>query len=333
MPMKKFINDPANLTSELLEGFCIAHADKVALESEKLVVRAAPKDADKVALVTLGGSGHEPALSGFVGYGSLDISVVGDIFAAPGPPKVIEALRMANRPAGVLFVVLNHAGDVMSGNMAMEMAEKEGLNVKMLLTHEDIAPGANAPDEDRRGLVGCCPLYKIAGAAAEQGKSLDEVYAIAERFNNNMATLAVALKTATHPSTGEAIFELADDEMEIGMGQHGEAGTGRSNMMTADETAKIMVTQLVKAVDAKAGDRVLLWINGAGSTTLMELYIVLGGTKKALDDMGIEIARCCADEYLTVQEMAGFQMFVAKMDDEMIELWDAPCDTPAMTVR
>jgi len=333
MAMKKFINDPSDLTAELLEGLCIAFSDKISLESEKLVVRATPKPADKVALVTLGGAGHEPALSGFVGSGSLDISVVGDIFAAPGPPKVFEALKRADRPAGVLFVVLNHAGDVMSANMAMEMAEKEGLNVKMLLTHEDIAPGADVPIEDRRGLVGCCPLYKIAGAAAEAGKSLDEVYAIAERFNDNMATLAVALKTATHPSTGEEIFTLEDDEMEIGMGQHGEAGTGSSKVMSADETAKIMLTQLVKAVNAKQGDKLMVLINGAGATTMMEMCIVLRAVKNLLDEMGIELACSRVGEFLTVQEMAGFQMFVAKMDDELIELWNAPCDTPAMTVQ
>ena len=333
MVMKKFINDPSDLTPELLEGFCIAFKDKVALESGKLVVRVAPKDPSKVAIVTLGGAGHEPALSGFVGTGALDISVVGDIFAAPGPPKVFEALKKANRPAGVLFVVLNHAGDVMSANMAMEMAEKEGLNVKMILTHEDIAPGADTPIEDRRGLVGCCPLFKIAGAAAEAGKSLEEVYAIAERFNNNMATLAVAMKTATHPSTGEEIFTLADDEMEIGMGQHGEAGTGSSKVMTADDTAKVMVTQLAKAVKANKGDKVMVIINGAGATTMMEMCIVLRGVKKVLDGMGIEIACSRVGEFLTVQEMGGFQMFVAKMDDELIDLWNAPCDTPALTVQ
>ncbi len=333
MAMKKFINDPSNLTAELLEGYCAAYANKVSLAAEKLVVRARPKDASKVAIVTLGGAGHEPALSGFVGEGMLDISVVGDIFAAPGPPKLVEALRMANRDAGVLLVVLNHAGDVLSGNMAMQMAEKEGLNVRMLLTHEDIAPGANVPDEDRRGLVGCVPLYKIAGAAAEAGASLDEVCAVAERFNANMATLAVALKTATHPATGEAIFDLADDEMEIGMGQHGEAGTGRSAMMTADETAEVMITQLAAAVGAAKGDKVLVIINGAGATTLMEQYIIFRRVKQLMDAKGIEVARSLVTELLTVQEMGGFQMFVAKMDDELLGLWDAPCDTPYLTVR
>lgn len=333
MVMKKFINDPANLTAELLEGFASAYRDKIALVSEKLVVRANPKPKDKVAIVTLGGAGHEPALSGFVGEGMLDISVVGDIFAAPGPPKVFEALKMADREAGVLFVVLNHEGDVMSSNVAMEMAEEEGLNIKRILTHEDIAPGMDAPAKDRRGLVGCIPLYKVAGAAAEAGATLDEVYAVADKFNQSMATLAVALKTATHPASGQAIFELADDEMEIGMGQHGEAGTGRSQIMTADQTAATMAEQLVKAIGAGDGDKILALINGAGATTLMEMFIIYRGLEKFLADKGIEIARGRCGELLTVQEMAGFQMHLAKLDDQLIELWDAPCDTPYLTVR
>ena len=333
MVMKKFINDPLNLTAELLEGFEMAHADKIALQSEKLVVRATPKDQNKVALLTLGGAGHEPALSGFVGEGMLDVSVVGDIFAAPGPPKVLEAMRLLNRDVGILFIVLNHAGDVMSANMAMEMAEKEGINVKMILTHEDIAPGANAPIEDRRGLVGCVPLYKIAGAAAEAGKNLDEVYAIAERFNDNMATLAVAMNSATHPSTGEALFNLADDEMEIGMGQHGEAGTGSTKILTADKTAEVMLNGLLSAIDAKQGDKIMVILNGAGATTLMELFIVFRAVKKTLDQKGIILAASKVDELLTVQEMAGFQMFVAKMDDELLALWHATSNAPCMVVR
>lgn len=332
MSMKKFINDPRDLTKELLEGFAIAHSDLVTLKSDKIVCRAQPKSSDKVALVTLGGAGHEPALSGFVGAGGLDYSVVGDIFAAPGPPKVLEALRLAKRDAGILLVVLNHAGDVMSANIAMEMADKEGIKYKMINTHEDIAPGADAPAEDRRGLVGCIPLYKIAGAAAEAGKSLDEVHAIAERFNQNMATLAVAMKTATHPASGQAIFELADNEMEIGMGQHGEAGTGPSKILTADKTAEMMLSRLVKAVKATAGDRLLVVLNGAGATTLMELYIVLRACKKYLDTLGITLVAAHCGEWLTVQEMAGFQMFAAKMDDELLYYYKAPCSTPALTV-
>ncbi|MCX6925025.1 MAG: dihydroxyacetone kinase subunit DhaK, partial [Verrucomicrobia bacterium] len=297
--MKKFINDPKDLTRELLDGFAIAHSDVITIKSEKIVCRAQPKPASKVAIVTLGGAGHEPALIGFVGPGMLDYSVVGDVFAAPGPPKVLEALRLANRPAGILFVVLNHAGDVMSANMAMEMAAKENISFKMLLTHEDIAPGADSPAEDRRGLVGCIPLYKIAGAAAEAGKSLDEVYALAKRFNDSMATLAVAMKTATHPASGQALFDLADDEMEVGMGQHGEAGTGASKILTADKTAELMLSRLVAAIQAKTGDRIMVMINGAGATTLMEMYIVLHGCKKFLDAKGITLAAARCGEYLT----------------------------------
>jgi dihydroxyacetone kinase-like protein len=331
--VKKFINDPQNLTKELLEGFAIAHSGLVTIRSEKIVCRARAKTRDKVALVTLGGAGHEPALSGFVGEGMLDCSVVGDIFAAPGPPKVIEALRLANRPAGILFVVLNHAGDVLSANLAIEMANQEGIKHKMLLTHEDIAPGATAPAEDRRGLVGCVPLYKIAGAAAEAGRSLEEVFALANRFNDNMATLAVALKTATHPANGQAIFDLADDEMEIGMGQHGEAGTGPSKILSADQTAELMLGRLLAAVSARAGDRLMLILNGSGATTLMELYIVLRACKRSLDARGIFLAAVHCGEWLTVQEMGGFQMCVAQMDDELLEYWHAPCRTPAWTVR
>ena len=333
MGMKKFINDPKDLAKELLEGFAIAHSDLVTLQSEKIVTRKQSKPANKVALVTLGGAGHEPALSGFVGEGMLDYSVVGDIFAAPGPPKVLEALRSANREAGILFVVLNHAGDVMSSNMAAEMADKEGIRYMKILTHEDIAPGADAPAEDKRGLVGCIPLYKIAGAAAEAGKSLDEVHAIASRFNDSMATLAVAMRTATHPASGQEIFELADDEMEIGMGQHGEAGTGPSKIMTADQTAEALLSRLVPAVKAKAGDKLLVIINGTGATTLMEMYILLRGCKKYLDTLGISIAASHCGEWLTVQEMAGFQMCVAKLDDELLSLLQAPCNTPAWTVK
>jgi dihydroxyacetone kinase-like protein len=331
--MKKFINDPADLTAELLEGYCGAFGDRVRLVSGKIVVRATPKDRSKVALVTLGGAGHEPALSGFVGEGLLDASVVGDIFAAPGPPKVIEALRLLNRDAGVLFVVLNHAGDVMSAKVAMEMAAAEGLNVRMLLTHEDIAPGADAPAEDRRGLVGCLPLYKVAGAAAEAGRSLDEVYGIAERFNERMATLAVALKPATHPQSGQEIFTLGDDEMEIGMGQHGEAGTGRCRMLSADETAERMLPQLLAAVGAGRGDQVMVMINGAGATTQMELFIVMRRVRQLVEAAGIDVAHAMVGEYLTVQEMAGFQMFVARVDDELVRLLKAPSNAPAWVTR
>lgn len=333
MVMKKFINDPANLTPELLEGFILANSGKVKLESGKIVMRKTPKTEDKVAIVSMGGAGHEPAISGFVGEGMLDASVVGDIFAAPAFPKVYEALKKTARPAGTILVILNHQGDVLNGTKAMKMALKDGIRIESINTHEDIAPGVETPIEDRRGLVGCVPLFKIIGAAAEQGMPIEKIMEIGERFNNQMATLAVALKPATHPANGIEIGSLADDEMEIGMGQHGEAGTGKSKMMTADATAETMAKQLLNAVNAKKGDKVLVMINGTGATTLMEMYIVLRGVKNYLDAQGIELAAARCAEDLTVQEMAGFQMFIAKMDDELLSLWNAPADTPAFTVR
>jgi dihydroxyacetone kinase-like protein len=331
--MRKLINDPSNLVSELLEGFAFVNQKKVALQGNNLVVRANPKSKDKVALVTLGGSGHEPALSGFVGEGMLDISVPGEIFAAPGPPRVMEAIQAADREAGVLFIVLNHAGDVMSANIVMDMAEKQGRKIKKLLTHEDISGGSRDNPEERRGLVGCLPVIKVAGAAAEQGKSLDECYAIAERMEKNLATLALAVGGATHPSTGEVIAEIPEGVMVVGMGQHGEAGGGTQELKTADETAEIMLDALLADLSIQPGEDVLVMLNGAGATTLMELYIVLRRVRQLLEAKGVNLARALVGEFLTVQEMAGFQMTLGRMDAELLALWDAPCDSPALTVK
>ena len=333
MAMKKFINNPDDLVNELLAGFVLANAGKVALTGNNLVVRAQAKPADKVAVVTLGGSGHEPALSGFVGEGMLDISVPGEIFAAPGPPRVFEALKLAQRDAGVLLVVLNHEGDVMSADIAMEMAEKEGLNVKQILTHEDISVPSRQDPKDRRGLVGCFPVIKVAGAAAEQGLPLDECLAIAERMERNMATLAVAVTGATHPSTGQVIAEVPETDMVVGMGQHGEAGGGQQPLKSADETAALMIDALCSDLGAQAGDPLLVLVNGVGSTTLMEQYLVLNGVKKALDAKNMVLARSLVGEFLTVQEMGGFQICAAKMDEQLLALWDAPCNAPALVVK
>ena len=333
MVMKKFLNNPDHLVSELLEGFALAHKGVVKLAGDNLVVRETPKPADRVALVTLGGCGHEPALSGFVGEGMLDISVPGEIFAAPGPPRVVEALRLANREAGVLCVVLNHEGDVLSSNIAMQMAQKEGLNVKTILTHEDISAGSREDPSDRRGLVGCLLVYKMAGAAAEQGRSLEECLAVAEGVERNMATLAVALSDATHPATGEAISTLADDEMMIGMGQHGEAGGGASKILTADETADIMVKALLEDLKIQSGEEVLVLINGVGSTTLMEQYVVLRRVRQTLEEHGVSLVRSLVGNYLTVQEMGGFQMCLCRMDSDRLALWDAPCHSPALSMK
>lgn len=334
MVMKKFLNDPQRVTNELLEGYTLCYPTKVKLVSEKIVVRANAKSKDKVAIVTLGGAGHEPALSGFVGEGMLDASVVGDIFAAPGAPKVVEALRMFKDYAGIILLVLNHEGDQRNAAMAMMMAAKEGIKVTKLVTAEDIAPGADAPRADRRGLGGCIPLVKVIGAAAEMGKSVDEIMAIGERFNERMATLAVTLKVATHPQAGQEIGALADDQMEIGMGQHGEGGgNGPELMKTADEVAEIMIKKLLNAIKAQAGEKLCLIINGSGATTLMEQFVVFRKAYAVAKEAGMEIVASKCEEILTVQEAAGFQMFIAVFDDETLAMYNAPCDAPYWTVR
>jgi dihydroxyacetone kinase-like protein len=333
MKMKKFINQPNDLVSELLEGYALAFPNKVKLAGKNLVVRAVPKEMGKVGIVTLGGSGHEPGLSGFVGMGLLDASVPGEIFAAPGPPRCLEAIKLADHGAGVLLVVLNHQGDVLSANVTLELAAGLGLNVKQVLLHEDIASGSRDKPEDRRGLVGFLPVYKVAGAAAEEGQSLEQVLTNAERLERNMRTLSVAARSATHPATGIELSPLGDDEMEIGAGQHGESGPGRMKLKTADETAELMLERLLEDLEARPGDELLVIVNGMGATTLMELFIVLRRVSQLLAAKGIKLVRSLVGEFITAQEQAGFQLFIARLDPELLRLWDAPCDSPYLVVR
>jgi dihydroxyacetone kinase-like protein len=272
-------------------------------------------------------------LSGFVGYGMLDASVPGEIFAAPGPQKCLDAIKRADRGGGVLFVVLNHAGDVLTANIAMEMVSKENLNVQMIIVHEDIASGPPEKPDERRGLIGILPMIKVAGAAAEEGCTLDEIAAIAARMGRSMRTLAVAFNPATHPATGDAMFDLAENEMSIGMGQHGEAGTGRLPMKSADETADLMLQMLLDDLAVEAGEELLVIVNGAGATTLMELFIVFRRIHHVLKDKNIKIARSLIGEYITTQEQGGFQILIARMDRELLRLWDSPSDSPYFISR
>ena len=297
----------------------MAYSDQVAIGGENIIVRANAKPEDKVAIITLGGSGHEPALSGFVGEGMLDCSVVGDIFAAPGAQRVFQALQMFKREAGILLVVLNHSGDIMSANMACQLAERVGIKVKSIITHDDISAGLDAPDEDRRGLAGCVPLIKVVGAAAEEGKSLDEILEIGERMNAKIATLAVAMKACTHPQNGMSISDLPDGIMEIGMGQHGEGGGGRKPLVSADDTAEEMVGLLMKKLQPKPGDKALLIINGVGATTHMEMSIVYRKAHFILENNGVEVVSGRIGELLTVQEQAGFQMILALLDNDHVD--------------
>ena len=255
--MKKFINDPSNLTQELLEGLALANKEIIELVDGNLIVNKKLKDADRVTVVTLGGTGHEPALQGFVGEGMVDIAVCGDIFAAPGPESCLEALKLADKGKGVLFVVLNHAGDMLTGNLTMKAAKKEGINVAKVVTQEDITTAPREDADNRRGFVGCVPAYKIAAGAAAQGKSLDEVAAITQRFADNMGAISVSLTGATHPVTGGALAVLTDDEMGVGMGQHGEGGGYKIPMKTADETVALLMEELLKDLSVKSGEKLM----------------------------------------------------------------------------
>ncbi|MDR1808248.1 MAG: dihydroxyacetone kinase subunit DhaK, partial [Propionibacteriaceae bacterium] len=241
----------------------------------------------------------------------------------------VDAIKLADKGKGVLYVVLNHAGDMLTGNLTMRQLEKEpGVKCIKVVTQEDVSNAPRSNSDDRRGLVGCIPLYKIAGAACAQGKSLEEVAAIAQRFADNMATLAVAVRGATHPSTGMALADLGEDDMEIGMGQHGEGGGGRQPLKSADETADIMVQGLLSDLEIQPGEKIMLILNGSGATTLMELFIIYRRCVAYLKEKDVEIVANFVGELLTVQEQAGFQMFMARMDDELLGYWQAPCNTP-----
>ena len=328
MKMKKFLNDPNTLTDELLEGMALAHGDIVDVQGH-MVISKASKDADRVTIVTFGGSGHEPAQAGFVGKGMLDIQVVGDVFAAPNPQVVFEAVKLADKGKGVLLLVLNHAGDMLCGNMVMKMVAKAGMNVRKVVTQEDISNAPRSNSDDRRGLAGAIPLYHIAAAAAREGKSLDEVADIAQKYADSMATIAVAARCATHPATGAEFGDLGDVDMEIGMGQHGEGGGGRQPMKSAKETVEIMANALVKDIPLVKGDKAFVMINGSGATTLMEMFILYKDCVKYLEGLGIEVVANMVGEILTVQEQAGFQLNIAKWDEETLRLWNTPAHTAA----
>ncbi|MBR6511841.1 MAG: dihydroxyacetone kinase subunit DhaK, partial [Phascolarctobacterium sp.] len=284
-------------------------------------------EADRVTVVALGGSGYEPALSGFVGEGRLDIGVVGGVFAAPGPQACIEAIKLADKGKGVLLVVLNHAGDILASNLAVKQAEKLGINVAKIVVQDDIANAPREEAQNRRGMVGAVPLLKIAGAAALAGKSLEEVATIAQGFADNMATLAVAASGATNPATGMEIAQVAAGCMEVGVGLHGEAGKAKP-MATAEETAIMMLDSLLEDLNVLAEEKLLVIVSGSGATSLMEQLIVYRNCYAYLAEKGIEIVAKHVGELMTVQEMAGFEICIARMNEELVEYWNAPCRTP-----
>lgn len=329
--MKKLINDPRAVVDESVEGFGMAHADIVDVHPEpKFVVRKGAPVQGKVALVSGGGSGHEPLHAGFVGLGMLDAAVPGAVFTSPTPDQIIPATVAVDSGAGVVHIVKNYTGDVLNFETAAEMAQAEGVRVRSVLVNDDVAVEDSLYTAGRRGVGGTVLVEKIAGAAAERGDDLDAVTAIAERVVANVRTMGVALSGCTVPHAGTPSFELADDEIEIGIGIHGEPGRHRIALENADAITDRLLEPVLEDLGLSSGDKVLLLVNGMGGTPQSELYIVYRRAAQVLTERGVTVERSLVGNYVTSLEMQGCSVSVLRLDDEMTGLWDAPVHTAAL---
>ena len=327
--MKKMINKPDDVVEEMLQGIVAAHPEYVKrVDGCDVLVRAGGSQG-KVALVSGGGSGHEPAHGGYVGKGMLDAAVAGAMFTSPTPDQVYEAIKACNGGKGVLLVIKNYTGDVMNFEMAAEMAEMEGIKVKQVVVNDDVAVKDSLYTVGRRGVAGTVFVHKIAGAMAETGAELDEVQAVAQKVIDNVRTMGAASLPSTIPASGKPGFELAEDEMEVGIGIHGEPGTHREKMMTANEITDHLLEKILADIDY-SGSEVAVMVNGSGSTPLMELYIINNRVADVLAEKGIKVVDTYVGEYMTSIDMAGFSISVLKLDDQLKELLGAKADTPAI---
>jgi len=327
--MKKIINNPEQVVDEMLNGMVSAHPEYCRrLDGLEVLVRA-NLPGDKVALVSGGGSGHEPSHAGFLGEGMLDGAVAGEVFTSPTPDQVFGAIKAVDQGEGVLLVIKNYTGDIMNFEMAAEMAEAEGIDVKQVVVNDDVAVENSTYTTGRRGIAGTIFIHKIAGAAAEAGKSLNKVQSIANKVVNNVRSMGMSLTPCTIPAAGKPGFELEEDEMEVGLGIHGEPGTYKDEIKTADEIAEILVGKILDDIEYKSGDKAAVLVNGLGGTPLMELYIVNRKVKELLDEKGIEVHKTIVGNYMTSLEMAGCSVSLLKLDDELIEYLDAKADTIA----
>jgi dihydroxyacetone kinase-like protein len=328
--MKKFINNPDDVVDEMLEGYLDVHKKYVRkLDAARTVVRRGAPVTGKVGVITGGGSGHKPAFIGFIGEGMLDAVAVGEIFTSPPPLACFEAAKAADGGKGVLFLLGNYAGDVMNFQLAADMAKAQGIEVVQVVSKDDVGSGRNVPPEKRRGVVGAFFGWKAAGAKAAAGGSLVECKAVVEKVNANTRSLGVAISPCTIPAKGAPTFTLANDEMEYAVGHHGEAGTEKTNMMTADEITEKMTLEVIEDLPFKSGDEVAVLINGLGGTPQLELYICYRKVKLVLDQKGISVGRSYVGEFFTGLEMAGFSVTLMKLDNDLKELLDASADTPA----
>ncbi len=329
--MKKLINDPQDVVAESVEGFGLAHADVVAVHADPLfVARAGGAVRGKVGLVSGGGSGHEPLHAGFVGVGMLDAAVPGAVFTSPTPDQIAPAIAAADGGAGVLTIVKNYTGDVLNFETAAELAEADGVTVRQVLVNDDVAVEDSLYTAGRRGVAGTVAVEKIAGAAAERGDDLDAVAALAQRVVDNVRTMGLALTACTVPHVGKPSFDLADDEIEIGIGIHGEPGRARVGLESADALTEKLLTPVADDLALTSGDRVLLLVNGMGGTPASELYVVYRRARALLSERGVEVTRSLVGNYVTSLEMQGASVTVLRLDDELTALWDAPVHTTAL---
>ena len=329
--MKKLINDPRAVVDESVEGFGMAHADIVDVHPEpKYVIRKGAPVAGKVALISGGGSGHEPLHAGFVGLGMLDAAVPGAVFTSPTPDQIIPATVAVDSGAGVVHIVKNYTGDVLNFETAAEMAQAEGVHVRSVLVNDDVAVEDSLYTAGRRGVGGTVLVEKIAGASAQRGDDLDAVTAIAERVVANVRTMGVALSGCTVPHAGTPSFELAEDEIEIGIGIHGEPGRHKIAMEGADAITDRLLETVLEDLGLASGDKVLLFVNGMGGTPQSELYIVYRRAAQVLAERGATVERSLVGNYVTSLEMQGCSVSVLRLDDELTRLWDAPVHTAAL---
>jgi dihydroxyacetone kinase len=324
---KKLINQPQNILPEMLDGFASAYGDIVRLTDDGLVVRRQLKDEGKVGLVIGNGSGHEPAMIGWVGEGLFDVNVPGLIFTAPGPMKLLQGIKAADRGAGVLVCVSHHAGDLMTAEAALEEAQDEGIeNVEMVVLYDDVSSAPKGQEPERRGTAGLFFVWKMLGAFAEKSSDVKACKALAEKVRDRTRSLSMALDTCASPISGELMFELADDEIEVGMGVHGESGMYRGKLLGADETIDLMLPPILDDLPFMAGDEVCVLLNNSGSLTLMELSILYRRVAQVLDQSSIGVHRSWLGAYATTQEMAGFGLSLCRVDAQLKALYDAPAN-------
>jgi len=330
--LKKFINDPDKVVDEMLEGFLEAHGNRIRrLKTSRAVVRNEAPIKGKVGLVTGGGSGHKPAFIGYVGEGLMDGVAVGNIFASPSAQQIYDTIKAVDGGEGVLCVLGNYSGDIMNFDMASDMAKDKGIKVEQVIINDDVGSGSRDQMENRRGVAGEVVVWKLIGAKAAQGANLEEVKKVAEKVNANTRSMGVAHSPCAVPSMkygGEETFHLDEDEMEIGVGHHGEPGVEKTKMKSADEVTQILAEKVLEDLPFKAADEVSVLISGLGSTALLELYIVYRKLAQILKKRKIKIYRSYIGEFFTSLEMGGFSITLTKLDDELKRLLDAPANSP-----